>query len=125
MFSTIEVADDNILQINIMRKIVIQLFKRNKLTLINVLYVSNFKMNLINTAILKEKNIEFHNFVNKTSYFKYYEQHVSYVNVIRKQYLLRIKIQKVMNLRVENQLINKMSYDQVFKITKKIIDIKI
>ena len=55
-------------------------------------------MNFINIAILKEKNIEFYNSVNKTSYFKYYKQHVNYVNVIKKQYLLKIEIQKIMNL---------------------------
>ena len=124
-FSVIEVADDNILQINIIKKIVIQLFRKNKLTLINVLYVSNLKMNFINITILKKKNIEFYNSVNKTPYFEYYEQHVNYMNVIKKQYLLRIEIQKVMNLREENQLINKMSCDQIFKMTKKTIDIKI
>ena len=75
--------------------------------------------------MLKKKNIKFHNSVNKTSYFEYYEQHVSYVNVIRKQYLLKIEIQKIMNLREEDQLINKISCDQIFKMTKKIIDIKI
>ena len=75
--------------------------------------------------MLKEKNIEFHNSVSKTSYFEYYEQHVNYVNVVKKQYLLKIEIQKIMNLRKKGQLINKMSCDQAFKITKKIIDIKI
>ena len=94
-----------------MEKIVIQLLKKSKLTLINVLYVLNLKMNLISTAMLKEKNIEFHNFVNKTLYFEYYGQHVGYVNVIRRQYLLRIEIQKIMNLRDEDQLISKMSCD--------------
>ena len=108
-----------------MKEIVIQLLKRNKLTLINILYVSNFKMNFINIAMLKKKNIEFHNFVNKTSYFKYYKQHVDYVNVIRKQYLLKTEIQKIINLRDEDQLINKISCDQIFKMTKKIINIKI
>ena len=49
-------------------------------------------MNLINTAMLKEKNIDFHNFISKTSYFEYYKQHVDYVNVIKKQYLLKIKV---------------------------------
>ena len=93
--------------------------------MINVLHVSNLKKNFINIAILKEKNIEFYNFVNKMSYFEYYKQHVDYVNVIKKQYLLRIEIQKIMNLRDEDQLINKISCDQVFKMTKKIIDIKI
>ena len=38
-----------------MKKIVIQLFKESKLTLINVLYVSNLKMNFINTAMLKKR----------------------------------------------------------------------
>ena len=56
-------------------------------------------MNLISITILKKKNIEFYNFINKTSYFEYYEQHVNYVNIIKKQYLLKIEIQKVMNLR--------------------------
>ena len=55
--------------------------------LINVLYILDFKMNFINIVILKKKNIKFHNFVNKTLYFEYYEQHMSYVNVIKKQYL--------------------------------------
>ena len=41
-------------------------------------------MNFINIAMLKEKNIEFYNFVNKTSYFEYYEQHMNYVNIIRR-----------------------------------------
>ena len=77
------------------------------LTLINVLYTLNFKMNFINIAILKEKNIEFYNFINKISYFEYYEQHVDYINVIKKQYLLRIEIQKIINLRNKDQLINK------------------
>ena len=124
-FSTVEVADGNILQINIIKKIIIQLSKKSTLTLINILYISNLKINLINTAMLKKKNIEFHNFISKTSYFEYYEQHVNYVNVIKRQYLLKTEIQKIINLRDENQLINKMSCDQIFKMTKKIIDIKI
>ena len=42
--------------------------------------------------MLRKKNIGFHSSVNKTLYFEYYEQHVDYVNVIRKQYLLKTEI---------------------------------
>ena len=87
--SAVEIADENILQINIMKKIIIQLFKRSTLTLTNVLYLSNLIINLISTVMLKEKNIEFHSSASKTLYFEYYEQHISYVNVITRPHLLR------------------------------------
>ena len=123
--SAVEVADGNILQINTMGEIVIQLPRRSKLTLTNVLYVPGLKVNLISTAVLREKNIGFHSPASKTPYFEYYEQHVDYVDVVRRQYLLRTEVQKAMNLRDEGQLISKVSCGQAFKVTKRTTDIKI
>ena len=64
-FLIIEVADDNILQINFIKKIVIQLFRKNKLILINVLYISNFKINFISTAMLKKRTLIFTTLLTK------------------------------------------------------------
>ena len=123
--SAVEVADGNILQINTMGEIVIQLPRRSKLTLTNVLYVPGLKVNLISTAVLREKNIGFHSPASKTPYFEYYGQHVGYVDVVRRQYLLRTEVQKAMNLRDEGQLISKVLCGQAFKMTKKTTDIEI
>ena len=97
---TMKVINNNAMHINQIRDVFIRLSNEDLLTLIDLFLAFDFKINLINTIILRKKNITFHNVVeNITFYLKYRDQHVTYVNVVRKQYLLRTKNDTAMHFR--------------------------
>lgn len=99
--SSVQVANGDTINIGSMGDISINLPGGSTLTLTNVLYVPGMKVNLLSTAMLREKQIGFFSPAEDTSYFEFKGQHVAYVDVVCRQYLLRTESHTAMELREE------------------------
>ena len=95
----VQTANDTILNINDFKNIFIKLFKNRTLTFTQMLYVLKIIVNLISVVFLNKKNIETYFSFNKSAYLNYLNQHVTFANNVYKDYLLKIKINTIMNLR--------------------------
>ena len=115
------------MNINDFEDIFIKLSKNHTLTLTQILYISRIIVNLISVIFLNKKNIKAYFSFNKSAYLNYFDQHVTFANNVHKQYLLKIEINTIMNLREQKskhqqQIQKKLSH--YFAVFKKITDLK-